>query len=116
MGLKSTSEAFRTFLLAESAFTDVLGQELYPFMATEGKTFPISTYRIQQSEFASKDADQYDIALFLWFENYNDCADVTDALTEVFKESGVYQWKLSDLDYDAELKLFNGIINITTIT
>jgi len=116
MGLKSTSEAFRSFLLGETAFTAVMNEELYPYMAAEGKQFPLATYRIQQSEFATKDADRFDIVLFLWFQNYDDCAELTDALTEVFKASDVYDWKLSDLDYDAELKLFNGIINITTIT
>ncbi len=116
MGLKTESEALRTFLLGQTAFTSVMNEELYPFMATEGKAFPLSTYRIQQSEFATKDSDQYDIALFLWFETYNDCVELTDALTEIFKEAGQYEWKLSDLDYDAEIKLFNGIINITTIT
>ena len=116
MGLKTVSESLRTFLLAQAAFTNVMNEELYPFMASEGKTFPLATYRIQQSEFATKDSDQYDIALFLWFENYNDCVELTDALTDIFKEANNYNWKISDLDYAEEIKLFNGIINITTIT
>lgn len=114
MGLKSVSEALRTFLLAETAFTDVLNEELYPYLPTEGKVFPLATYRIQQSEL-SKDGDQFDIALFLWFNDYNNCADLTDALTEIFKAAEDYDWKLSDLDYEPELKLFHGIINITNI-
>ena len=113
MGLKSVSEAFYTYLIGQTDFNSVLGQELYPFMATEGKEFPLGTYRVQRSEL-SVDGDLYDIALFLWFENYDDCLVLTDALTELFKNSKVYHWKLSDVDYDAELKLFNGIINIQT--
>lgn len=116
MGLKSQSEAFRTFVLAQTAFTSVLNEELYPYGATEGKTFPIAVYRVQQTP-ATYDGDQYDIALFLWFENdYDACTELVDAMTAVFKESGAYDWKLSDVDYDPETKIFNGIINITTIT
>lgn len=113
MGIKSTSEAFRTFLLGQTVFTDVLEQELYPFLAPEGKSFPLATYRVQRSPL-TKDADAYDIALFLWFPKYNDCVELTDALTEVFKNARNYEWKLEDVDYDTELNLFNGIINIQT--
>jgi len=113
MGLKSKSTEFRSYLLGKSAFTDVLNQEVYPFMAPEGKNFPLATYRVQRNEL-SNDGDLYDIALFLWFLNYDDCVELTDTLTEMFKESRVYHWKLSDVEYDAELKLFNGIINIQT--
>lgn len=113
MGIKSTSEAFRTFLLGQTAFTGVLNQELYPFLAPEGKNFPLATYRVQRNPL-TKDADAYDIALFLWFPKYNDCVELTDALTEVFKNARDYEWKLSDVDYDPELNLFNGIINIQT--
>ena len=40
MGLKSQSEAFVAFVLSQTAFTNVLNQELYPYGATEGKEFP----------------------------------------------------------------------------
>lgn len=113
MGLKSISESFRTFVLAQSVFTDALDQELYPFLAAEGKSFPIATYRVQRNPL-SKDEDLYDIALFLWFEKYDPCVELNDALTEIFKNARDYEWKLSDVDYDTELKLFNGIINIQT--
>lgn len=113
MGIKSTSETFRTFLLDQTAFTDVLEQELYPFLAPEGKSFPLATYRVQRNVL-STDGDAYEIALFLWFQKYNDCVELTDALTEVFKNARDYVWKLSDVDYDPELNLFNGIINVQT--
>lgn len=115
MGLKAVSIDFRSFLLGQAAVTDVIGEEIYPFMAMEGKSFPIATYRVQQTPL-SQSGDSYDIALFCWFQTYDECTEFTDTLTDIFKSSNAYEWKLSDLDYDPELKLFNGIINITTIT
>ncbi len=114
MGLKTVSQDFAEFVFNEAAYNAVIDTKPFPFMATEGKQFPLATYRIQRTE-ATQDADSFDIALFLWFQTYDECAELTDALTEVFKAANQYDWKLSDLDYDAELSLFNGIININTI-
>jgi len=116
MGFKSISEEIYTFLNAQSAFTTVMGNKIFPVVASESTVLPLTTYRIVQGRGQTKDADGYTIELAFWFsvEKYDQCMEFLDTMTEIFKNSN-YKWVSSEPDFNEESYTYNGIINLEKI-
>lgn len=116
MGFKSASEEIYTFLNAQTAFTSVMGNKIFPVVASEKSVLPLTTYRISQRQGQTKDADGYTITLSFWFsvEKYDDCVEFLDTMTGIFKNSN-YKWISSEPDFNEESYTYNGIINLEKI-
>ena len=110
--IKQVSEELFALLTAETAFTDVMGQKLFPIIALEGNDFPLATYRITDQVGKTKDADGASIQLNFVFSHqaYDDCVVFTDAMKPILEAN--YDWISSTVDYEPEGNYYFGIINL----
>jgi hypothetical protein len=110
--LKQLSEEIITFLMAQSAFTDVMIKKPFPILALGNNVFPLTTYRINELRGITKDADGATFELVFWFpiEQYDECVDFTDAMTTLLKTK--YRFVSSTVDLSEETMHYNGIINL----
>ena len=104
------SEEITAFLLAQSEFTTVMGDRVFPLVANEGTAYPFTTYALSE-EPISNDGDEFTITLFLYFDkaNYLKCAAFITQLKNIIKEN--YDWLSSNIELLEESLGFVGIIN-----
>lgn len=113
--LKQLSQELFTFLTAQTDFTDVMVQRIFPIIALANNTFPLTTYRITEVRGASKDATGAAFELSFWFgiEQYDECVDFTDAMVTLLKTK--YRFISSTVDLSEDTMYYNGIINLEKI-
>ena len=105
------SEKIKTFFTAQSAFTAAMGTKIFPVFASENTGLPFATYMVDRVEFKSKDADQYDVTVYFWFDqnNYNAMAEFMDDILPAIKNE--FDWQGSTMDFIEDSKAYVGIIN-----
>lgn len=113
--LKQLSQDLFSFLTAQSSFTDVMSERIYPIVALGDNLFPLATYRISEVRGASKDATGAQFELSFWFtqEQYDECVDFTDAMVTLLKMN--YRFISSTVDLSEDTFYYQGIINLEKI-
>jgi hypothetical protein len=113
--LKVLSQDLFYFLTAQSDFTDVMEERIFPFVALANNVFPLTTYVISEVRGISKDANAGTIQLAFWFaqEQYDECVDFTDTMVELLKTK--YRFISSTVDLSEDTQHYNGIINLEKI-
>jgi hypothetical protein len=110
------SDEIVAFLNAQTEFTDVMGDRVFPIMALEGTETPFATYRINEKIPLTKDGNQSNVSLFFWFgsNEYRKMVVFTDAMEAIIKEKSNYEWVSSSPDFIEENFSYVGIINLNT--
>ena len=113
--LKQLSQDLFSFLTAQTAFTDVMVERIFPIIALAGNVYPLTTYRIAEVRGASKDATGATFELAFWFgiEQYDECVDFTDAMVTLLKTK--YRFISSTVDLSEDTFYYQGIINLEKI-
>ncbi len=98
-------------------FTDVCDNRIFAVIAPEDVVFPFAAFTINQFEAETKDADIFDVTLFLWFEQdkYTDAIKFTDACTELVRAKDEWDWKNSAFQFIEENTSYCGIINFNIL-
>lgn len=107
--MKIAAQELYEFLMGRTEFTDVLGDKLFPIVAFEDNEYPLATYRVIQ-EPMSKDGDKHSFVLNCCFVSWIDALEFTDSIVEVLREE--YDFISSTVDWNEDLKIYIGIINI----
>lgn len=110
--LRQLSEEIFETLTSSTAFTSVMQEKIFPILASEKQTTPLTTYRITELKSLSKDSKNASLELMFWFgiNQYDECIDFTDAMTELLKTK--YRFISSTVDISEDTKYYNGIINL----
>jgi hypothetical protein len=110
------SQEIASFFKNLPAFNAVMDGRIYPIVANENVNPPFAIYRIEERQSASKDLDEYNVSLFLYFtpESYKNCAVFTDAITSEVKENDDFVWERSEIDFIEENRSFVGSITFKT--
>lgn len=110
------SESLYAYLVAQTAFTNVMGTKLSPIVALPETAFPFTTYKIETQSPSSYDSDAGTVQLYFWYgpKEYKKCVQFTDAMKTVIDSKDNYQWQSSSVDFIEENQSFVGIINFST--
>ena len=110
--MNEVSILLRDFFLGKSEFTNVFGQRLYALAAPSNVTWPFATFSIIETKGLTKDADDYDITIGLFFkqDKYSECVQACDALKPIIRSSA-FDWVSSEPDVNEDLT-YVGIINL----
>lgn len=110
------SEGIASFLNAQSEFTAIMGDRVFPMMALESTPFPFTTYKINEKTPLTKDGSQTNVSLFFWFgpNKYKETIVFTDAMEAIIKEKSNYEWVSSSPDFTEENFSYVGVINLNT--
>ena len=111
------SQQIIAYFTAQTAFTNVVAQDIYAVIAPENQNFPFVTFRISSQETATKDLDEYQVALFLWFEEnqYDQAVQFVDVVTNLVKQNNNWDWQFSSVDFIEENASFVGMINFKKV-
>lgn len=109
------SDEIVAFLLAQTAFTSIMGERLSPVVSAVDETYPFANYIVREQEGFSKDADSSGATLLFYFEQngYRKCVAFLDQMKPIIKEK--YDWLNSEIEFVESDQSFVGIINFNKI-
>ncbi|WP_369616915.1 hypothetical protein [Flavobacterium sp. CFS9] len=84
---------------------------LFPIVALEGNSLPISTYYLGERTPETKDRTQVDIVVIFWFDqnSYDACCAFTDAMVDQIDNK--YNFISASIDYNEESFTYSGMVN-----
>lgn len=115
----SVSQELYSFFSVISEFNAVMqrvvdGEEktfLFPIVALEGNSLPLTTYILGERTPATKDKSQLDIIVIFWFDqgSYDQCCAFADTMIEKIDEK--YNFISSSVDYNEESYTYSAMVN-----
>jgi len=116
---KSISQELFSFFSGIPEFLNVMQREvdgspkifLFPVVALEGNTLPLTTYILGERTPDTKDKSQLDINVIFWFDqtSYDQCCDFADMMVEKINEK--YDFISASVDYNEESYSYSAIVN-----
>jgi hypothetical protein len=106
--MKAVSEQIYQFFTSQTGFTDVMSTKLYPVVGNLEVGYPFAVYNITQQTGITKDADAFTVVISGYFEDnqYDDCAEFSDAMTVLLKNTRSYDWVTSEIGFVQENQSF----------
>ncbi|MHC0441612.1 hypothetical protein [Flavobacterium sp. 3-210] len=88
---------------------------LFPIVALEGNTLPLSTYILGDRNPETKDRSQVDIIVIFWFDqnSYDACCAFTDAMVQHIDAR--YNLLSASIDYNEESFTYSGMVNFNLL-
>lgn len=111
------SQQIIAYFTSKTFFTDIVSDNIYAVIAPEGQTFPFACFVINQQAILSREGDEFNVTLFLWFsENqYDQAIQFTDTVTALVKENTSWNWEDSTFQFIEENISYCGIINFKKV-
>lgn len=83
---------------------------LFPIVAMEGNTLPLTTYYLDERTPETKDRSQINITVIFWFDqnSYDACCEFVDAMTDKIDEK--YNLLSSKIDYNEESATYSASV------
>lgn len=105
------SDELTAFLLAQTVFTNVMGDRLSPIVSSADEVYPFANYIVKEQSGQSKDGDSATATLLFYFEqnSYRKCVEFLDQMKPIIKEN--YDWLNSEIEFVELDQSFVGIIN-----
>lgn len=110
----SLSKEIWSFFSGLSEFNAVMQRNgktfLFPIVALEGNTLPLTTYHLGEKTPETKDRSQIPITVIYWFDqnSYDACCEFVDAMAE--KVDQKYNLLSSKIDYNEESFTYSGSV------
>lgn len=84
---------------------------LFPIVAMEGNSLPLTTYVLGDRTPETKDRSQLDIAVIFWFDqnSYDQCCEFADIMIEKIDEK--YNFISSRVDYNEGSYTYSAMVN-----
>ena len=84
---------------------------LFPVVAMEGNSLPLTTYVLGERTPETKDRSQLDIVVIFWFDqnSYDQCCEFADIMIEKIDEK--YNFISSSVDYNEESYTYSAMVN-----
>lgn len=88
---------------------------LFPIVALEGNSLPLSTYYLGERTPDTKDRSQVDIVVIFWFDqnSYDACCAFTDSMAEQIDKK--YNLLSASIDYNEESFTYSGMVNFNLL-
>ena len=85
--MKELSIDIVAYLQGQTQITDIVAERIYAVIGPENVVFPFVTFTINEQTPLTKESDEFDVTLFLWFDEnkYDDAMDFTDTVTGIVK-------------------------------
>lgn len=115
----SVSKEIYSFFSSMPEFTSVMKRVdgakekifLFPIVAMEGNSLPLTTYYLDDRTYETKDRTQLQISVMFWFDqnSYDICCEFADIMIE--KIDGLYDFVSSRIEYNEESFTYSAIVN-----
>jgi hypothetical protein len=115
----SISKEIYSFFSSMPEFTSVMKRMdgakekifLFPIVAMEGNSLPLTTYYLDDRTYETKDRTQLQISVMFWFDqnSYDSCCEFADIMIE--KIDGIYDFVSSKIEYNEESFTYSAIVN-----
>lgn len=111
--MEELSKEVVAYLEAQSQITAIVGDKIYAVIAPEDVEFPFVVFTINDRSFLTKEQDEFDVTVFLWFDEnqYSQAMQFTDTVTEVTKNKNNWDWQNSTFQFIEDNISYCGIIN-----
>lgn len=115
----SLSKEIYSFFSSLPEFISVMQRDgetfLFPIVALEGNTLPLTTYYLDERTPETKDRSQIEISVMFWFNqgSYDMCCSFTDAMVDKVDEK--YNFLSSKIEYNEESFTYSGIVTFNLL-
>ncbi len=111
------SQQIIAYFTGKTAFTDIVSNNIYAVIAPEEQSFPFVSFLINQQAPLSRDGDEFNVTLFLWFDEnkYDELLQFIDTVTQLVKENKNWNWEDSSFQLFEENISYFGIINFKKV-
>jgi hypothetical protein len=115
----SLSKEIYNFFSSLPEFNAVMQRDgetfLFPIVALEGNSLPLTTYYLDERTPETKDRSQLEISIIFWFNqsSYDACCSFVDVMIE--KIDGEYNFLSSRIEYNEESFTYSGIVTFNLL-